>query len=278
MTQPTLAGTEIPAVSTQDAGDHQARRRRPHGWRPLEHRHPECALQPRPQRLAGELRQARSRPLHPEQGPLRRGPVRGAGRPRFLSFIRARDAVQVPIAFRRPSHAQGSGHRAQHRSAGAWTFCVRWTGVWAPDCVAPSYKVFTLLGDGELAEGSNWEAAMLAAHYGLDNLVAIVDCNGLQITGATREVCSNEPLDAKFAAFGWHVKTVDGHDLQALETALAETRAAAGRCPPRSSRARSKAAASASWRDVVRWHHGVPTDDEYRAGARRARRGARRAP
>src|SRR5581483_2760572 len=68
---------------------------------------------------------------------------------------------------------------------------------------AASYRVFTLLGDGELAEGSNWEAAMSAAHYGLDNLTAIVDCNGLQITGATRDVCSNEPLDAKFEAFGW---------------------------------------------------------------------------
>jgi transketolase len=79
----------------------------------------------------------------------------------------------------------------------------------------------TLLGDGELAEGSNWEAAMAAAHYKLDNLTAIVDCNTLQITGRTRDVMSNEPLAEKFAAFGWAVRTVDGHDLAALTAALA---------------------------------------------------------
>ena len=70
-----------------------------------------------------------------------------------------------------------------------------------------SYRVFTLLGDGELAEGSNWEAAMSAAHYELDNLTAIVDHNTLQITGRTREVLSNEPLGEKFEAFGWAVRT-----------------------------------------------------------------------
>ena len=61
------------------------------------------------------------------------------------------------------------------------------------------FRVFTLLGDGELAEGSNWEAAMAAAHYRLDNLTAIVDHNTLQITGRTRDVCANEPLEDKFA-------------------------------------------------------------------------------
>src|SRR3954463_7200097 len=86
-------------------------------------------------------------------------------------------------------------------------------------------RVFTLLGDGELAEGSNWEAAMLGAHYRLDNLTAIIDHNTLQITGHTRDVCSNEPLDAKFAAFGWNVRRVDGHDVAQLTTAL-QTRAA----------------------------------------------------
>ena len=67
------------------------------------------------------------------------------------------------------------------------------------------YRVFTLLGDGELAEGSNWEAAMAAAHYQLDNLTAILDHNTLQITGRTRDVCTNEPIDEKFRAFGWNV-------------------------------------------------------------------------
>ncbi len=80
----------------------------------------------------------------------------------------------------------------------------------------PPFRVFTLLGDGELAEGSNWEAAMAAAHYQLDNLTAILDHNTLQITGRTRDVCSNEPHRRKIAPFGWEVRTVDGHDFAEL--------------------------------------------------------------
>ncbi|NJM13071.1 MAG: transketolase, partial [Synechococcaceae cyanobacterium SM1_2_3] len=72
---------------------------------------------------------------------------------------------------------------------------------------AARFRVFTLLGDGELAEGSNWEAALAAAHYKLDNLVAILDQNTLQITGHTRDVMSNEPLDEKWRAFGWDVRS-----------------------------------------------------------------------
>ena len=83
-----------------------------------------------------------------------------------------------------------------------------------------NYRVFTLLGDGELAEGSNWEAGLAAAHYKLDNLVAILDHNTLQITGPTRDVMSNEPLDEKWRAFGWEVRVVNGHDYAQLTTAL----------------------------------------------------------
>ena len=75
------------------------------------------------------------------------------------------------------------------------------------------YRVFTLLGDGELAEGSNWEAAMTAAHYRLDNLVAIVDRNGLQITGSTEDVCQLSPLDEKFESFGFAVQRCGGNDV-----------------------------------------------------------------
>src|SRR5439155_24780803 len=82
------------------------------------------------------------------------------------------------------------------------------------------FRVFVLLGDGELAEGSNWEAAMAAADYGLDNLVAIVDHNTLQITGRTRDVCSNEPLDEKFRAFNWDVRVVNGHSIAQLTDAF----------------------------------------------------------
>jgi transketolase len=126
---------------------------------------------------------------------------------------------------------------------------------------AASYRVFTLLGDGELAEGSNWEAAMCAAHYGLDNLTAIIDHNTLQITGATRDVCSNEPLDEKFASFGWGVVSVDGHDLAALTDALSKP-AALGK--PTCVIANTVKGRGVSFMEgVVKWHHGVPSDDEF---------------
>src|ERR1700730_16452393 len=82
------------------------------------------------------------------------------------------------------------------------------------------YRVFVLSGDGELAEGSNWEAAMTAAHYRLDNLVAIVDRNGLQITGSTEDVCQLSPVDEKFEAFGFSVLHCDGNDVGELVRVL----------------------------------------------------------
>ncbi len=124
-------------------------------------------------------------------------------------------------------------------------------------------RVFTLLGDGELAEGSNWEAAMCAAHYKLDNLTAIVDRNTLQITGRTRDVCSSEPLAAKFEAFGWHTRTVDGHDIAALTAALS---AAPAEGKPTAILADTIKGRGVSFmEDVAKWHHGVPSDEEYRS-------------
>jgi transketolase len=123
------------------------------------------------------------------------------------------------------------------------------------------FRVFTLLGDGELAEGSNWEAAMAAAHYGLDNLTAVIDCNTLQITGRTREVMSSEPLAEKFAAFGWAVRSVDGHDYAALTAAL-EKPLEAGK--PSAIIARTTKGKGVSFmEDVGTWHHGVPNDEQY---------------
>ena len=122
------------------------------------------------------------------------------------------------------------------------------------------FRVFTLLGDGELAEGSNWEGAMAAAHYDLDNLVAIIDHNTLQITGRTRDVCSNEPLDEKFAAFGWDVKTVDGHSFPELTDALTSKHEG----KPRVVIANTVKGRGISFmQDVAKWHHGVPSDQEY---------------
>jgi transketolase len=122
-------------------------------------------------------------------------------------------------------------------------------------------RVYTLLGDGELAEGSNWEAALSAAHYRLDNLTAIIDHNTLQITGRTREVCSNEPLDEKFRAFGWSVSAVDGHDVVHLTAALS-------RAPepgkPRCVIAQTLKGKGISFmEDKAKWHHGVPSPAEF---------------
>ncbi|WP_428937379.1 transketolase [Fontivita pretiosa] len=127
---------------------------------------------------------------------------------------------------------------------------------------AADYRVFVLLGDGELAEGSNWEACMAGAHYGLDNLVAIVDHNTLQITGRTRDVCSNEPLDEKFRAFRWDVQIVDGHSIPQLTQALV-----ARRCDGRPTCIIAntiKGRGVSFMQDVAKWHHGVPNDQEYR--------------
>lgn len=122
------------------------------------------------------------------------------------------------------------------------------------------FRAFTLLGDGELAEGSNWEAAMAAAHYKLDNLVAILDHNSLQITGPTCEVMSNAPLDAKWRAFGWEVRVVDGHDYAALTVALA-TPPPAGR-PLLVIANTIKGRGVSFMENVGKWHHGVPTGEE----------------
>jgi transketolase len=124
-----------------------------------------------------------------------------------------------------------------------------------------NFRVFTLLGDGELAEGSNWEGAMVAAHYKLDNLTAIIDHNTLQITGRTRDVCSNEPLDKKFEAFGWAVRSVNGHSYSELTEALSKPLETG---KPSLIIANTRKGRGVSFmEDVGKWHHGVPNDAEY---------------
>ncbi len=122
------------------------------------------------------------------------------------------------------------------------------------------YRVFTLLGDGELAEGSNWEAALAAAHYKLDNLTAIIDCNTLQITGRTRDVMNHEPLVEKWEAFGWAVRRLDGHDISALTAAL-EKPLSPGK-PSMIIAQTTKGKGVSFMEDVGKWHHGVPSDAE----------------
>ena len=91
------------------------------------------------------------------------------------------------------------------------------------------YRVYTILGDGELEEGQVWEAAMYAAHYKLDNLTAFVDFNGLQIDGNVADVLSPLPIDEKFKAFGWNVIVCDGHDFEAMLSAINEAKATKGK-------------------------------------------------
>ncbi|GAB6153298.1 transketolase [Desulfosporosinus burensis] len=91
------------------------------------------------------------------------------------------------------------------------------------------YRVFALLGDGEMAEGQIWEAAMAAAHYKLDNVTAVLDFNGLQIDGATDSVMCSAPLTEKWRAFCWHVIEVDGHDVDSLRAAFAEAKTVKGK-------------------------------------------------
>lgn len=125
-----------------------------------------------------------------------------------------------------------------------------------------SYRVYTLLGDGELDEGSNWEASLAAAHYKLDNLTVIVDRNGLQITGPTENVNPLEPLADKFRAFGYAVRELDGNDTQALMDAFSSTPFEAGK--PNLVLAHTVKGKGVSFiENVVKWHHRVPTDEEY---------------
>ena len=92
------------------------------------------------------------------------------------------------------------------------------------------WRVFAVLGDGELQEGQVWEAAMFAAHHKLDNLIAVVDNNGLQIDGNVSDVCSVYPIDEKFRAFGWEVFTADGHDFESLDAAFSAARSSSIAC------------------------------------------------
>ena len=124
------------------------------------------------------------------------------------------------------------------------------------------YRVYSILGDGEIAEGQIWEAAMAAAKYGLSNLCAIVDVNGLQIDGKTCDVMPTEPLDQKFAAFNWNVLKVDGHDYAAIADALAQARACTDR--PTVILARTVKGKGVSFMENdAGWHGKAPNDEQY---------------
>ena len=125
------------------------------------------------------------------------------------------------------------------------------------------YRVYTVLGDGESEEGQVWEAAMFAAHYKLDNLVAIVDFNGLQIDGPITEVMNPTPHDEKFSAFGWNVITIDAHNFDEIESAFKQARETRGK--PTAIIAKSTKGKGVSYmEDKCEWHGQAPKEDLYK--------------
>lgn len=125
-----------------------------------------------------------------------------------------------------------------------------------------NYRVYTILGDGELEEGQIWEGAMFAPHYKLDNLVAFVDFNGLQIDGDITKVMNPTPIDKKFEAFNWNVICIDAHDYDQIKNALKEARNVKGK--PTAIIAKSIKGKGVSYMENnAAWHGAAPKDEEY---------------
>ncbi len=124
------------------------------------------------------------------------------------------------------------------------------------------YRVYAILGDGEIEEGQVWEAAMFAPHYGLDNMTAIVDFNGLQIDGDITKVMNPTPIDKKFEAFGWNVVICDAHDFDSIEAAFNNAKATKGK--PTAIIAKSIKGKGVSYMENnAGWHGKAPNAEEY---------------
>ncbi len=124
------------------------------------------------------------------------------------------------------------------------------------------YRVYALCGDGEIQEGQIWEAAMFAGHRNLDNLVVIVDNNGLQIDGDIADVCSPYPIDKKFEAFNFHVINIDGHDFEQIAAALKEARETKGQ--PTAIVAKTVKGKGVSFMEgKASWHGTAPNDEQF---------------
>ncbi len=124
------------------------------------------------------------------------------------------------------------------------------------------YRVYVVLGDGECEEGQVWEAAMFAAHYKLDNVVAFLDFNGLQIDGDITKVMNPTPLDKKFEAFGWNVITIDAHSIEEIKDALAKAKEVKGK--PTLILAKSVKGKGVSYMENnAGWHGAAPNDEQY---------------
>ena len=126
-----------------------------------------------------------------------------------------------------------------------------------------SYRVYTVVGDGESEEGQVWEAAMFAAHYKLDNLCMLLDWNGLQIDGPITEVMNPTPYDEKFKAFGWNVIMIDGHNFDEIESALNAAEECKGK--PTAVICRTVKGKGVSYMEnAVEWHGAAPKEEQYK--------------
>lgn len=125
-----------------------------------------------------------------------------------------------------------------------------------------TYKVYTILGDGEIEEGQVWEAAMFAAHYNLDNLVAVIDNNGLQIDGKIQDVMSPYPISEKFEAFGWHTIKMNAHDFDDIDRAFNEAEKIAGQ-PVAIIQTSVKGKGVSFMENNVSWHGAAPNAEQY---------------
>ena len=126
-----------------------------------------------------------------------------------------------------------------------------------------NYRVYTVMGDGELAEGSVWEGAMAASQYQLDNLCAVVDRNRLQISGNTEDVMHHDSQEARWSSFGWHVISVDGNDIDQLDAAFVEAKTVKGK-PTVVIANTIKGYGSGVMENKANWHHHVPSEEEYK--------------
>lgn len=127
------------------------------------------------------------------------------------------------------------------------------------------YRVYVVMGDGELAEGSVWEAVMAGGHYGLDNLTAFVDRNRLQISGTTEEVMAQDSQEQRWAAFGWNVLSVPGNDIMAIDDAVDLAKRTKGK-PTVIIANTTKGYGISYMENQAVWHHRVPTEDELKKG------------
>lgn len=125
-----------------------------------------------------------------------------------------------------------------------------------------NYRVYTVMGDGELAEGSVWEGAMAASNYKLDNLCAVIDRNRLQISGCTEDVMAQDSLEERWAAFGWNVLSVDGNSIEAVDSAFTLAKSTKGK-PTVIIANTTKGYGSPLMENKAGWHHHLPTQEEY---------------